>query len=185
MNKTEFSGIIAGLSACYPTFKVGESKETLAMWYKMLSDISYPALSEAATKYIATNVYPPTIADLRKLATERAPGDWSIGWGLTLKAISRYGYYREQEALAYLESCDEMAAEVVRRLGFQTLCLSENQQTDRANFRMAYEALEDSRAYQARLPEHLRNEPLKIAEMESKAFSEAVALIKGVRGIDD
>jgi hypothetical protein len=44
--------------------------------------------------------------------------------------------YREDEAYA---SMDEITQEVTRRLGFKEICMSENIQLDRANFRMIYE----------------------------------------------
>jgi hypothetical protein len=89
--------------------------------------------------------------------------DWGNGWEQVENAIRYYGTYRASEAL---ESFDEVTREVVKRLGFNNLCLSENVQADRANFRMIYEQLAQRKATNDQIPENLKqlinNMPLMI-----------------------
>ena len=73
-----------------------------------------------------TNKFKPTVAELRDIYTELVSpsiSDWSEGWEKVSRAIGHYGMYQEQAAM---ESFDEVTREVVKRLGFQNICLSEN-----------------------------------------------------------
>lgn len=158
MTRDEFTPILAGIIAVYPNFKVAESTESIEFWYRMLEDLTRDEFALAVDRYILKSPFPPTIADLRKCAAEKPElkRDWSLGWGLVLEAIRKFGYYNEEAALSYLAEKDIMTAEVVRRLGFQNLCQSENLQNDRANFRMAYEVEMDKRREYAALPAGMR-----------------------------
>lgn len=158
MTRDEFTPILAGIIAVYPNFRVAESTESIELWYRMLADLTRDEFALAVDRHILKSPFPPTIADIRKCAAESTElkRDWSLGWGLVLEAIRKFGYYSEEAALAYLAEKDIMTAEVVRRLGFQNLCQSENLQNDRANFRMAYEVEMDKRREYAALPAGMR-----------------------------
>ena len=158
MTRDEFTPILAGIIAVYPNFRVAENTESIELWYRMLADLTWDEFALAVDRHILKSPFPPTIADLRKCAAEKPElkRDWSLGWGLVLEAIRKFGYYSEEAALAYLDEKDIMTAEVVRRLGFQNLCQSESLQNDRANFRMAYEVEMDKRREYAALPVGMR-----------------------------
>ena len=57
---------------------------------------------------------------------------------------------------------DDLTRQAVKRLGFKNLCLSDNMQADRANFRMIYEQLAERKEKDAQMPERLK---LVIASM--------------------
>ena len=72
-----------------------------------------------------TNKFKPTVAELREIYIELVSptiSDWSEGWEQVSKAIGHCGMYQEKAAM---ESFDEITREVVKRLGFQNICLSE------------------------------------------------------------
>lgn len=160
MEKEEFARLVKGLKESYPNFKMIESKEGFEMWYAMLKDIPYPAVSRSVCRYIATNKYPPSIADIRQGIAEETQGgihrDWSSGWSLVLRSLSLYGYYRGEEALEWIAKQDPTAAAVAKRLRYQDICMSENISVERANFRMAYEQLQEQIKYTSMLPDHLQ-----------------------------
>lgn len=158
MEKQDFAKLIKGLKESYPNFKIVESKEGFDMWFLMLCDIPYPVLSKAVQKHIATNKYPPSIAEIRELATNSNSGDWSQGWDLVRQSLRKFGYYRSDEAIEWLRSLDPITGEVARRLGYQELCLSENLNVERANFRMAYETTLHRSKLQQQLPPNLQDE---------------------------
>ena len=88
-----------------------------------------------------TNKFKPTVAELREIYTELVSptiSDWSEGWEQVSKAIGHCGMYQEKAAM---ESFDEITREVVKRLGFQNICLSENIVADRARFAEIYQAI--------------------------------------------
>ena len=120
------------------------------IWFTLLQDLEYMVAQAAVQKYMLTQKFPPTIADIREYATNVKTGEkplWSDGWDEVLRAIRKYGSYQEVEAL---ESMSEITRTAVRRLGFQNICMSENITADRANFRMIYEQIAEGNILQSR-----------------------------------
>lgn len=141
MTFDEFKALAKGMKSVYTSERFLPDADSIKIWYQMLQDLEYQSASAAIQKYMLTNKYPPTIADIREAAASVQHGDvpdWSDAWEVVLRCISKYGSYRESDALA---SMDEMTRTAVKRLGFRNICMSENITADRANFRMIYEQL--------------------------------------------
>lgn len=141
MERQEFMQFVAALRTYYPRENLLPNKEAIALWYRMLGDLSYPLLCGALDKWVSTNKWSPSIADLRQTAVAISEGevmDYGEGWQEVTRAIGKYGFYRKDEALA---SMSPLTREVVKRLGWDTLCLSESPAADRANFRQIWETL--------------------------------------------
>ena len=141
MDKEEFKVLVKGMKAVYsqPTFI--PDQDAFNVWYSLINDLTYEVCNVAIQKYMLANKYPPTIADIRELATTVRFGElpnWSESWENVIRAIRRYGSYNEAEAL---NSLDDLTRQAVIRLGFRNLCMSENIAVERANFRMIYEQL--------------------------------------------
>lgn len=122
------------------------------MWYRELSDIPYTVAEAALRKYVSTNKFSPTIADIREMAVTVTQGekpDWSEGWRQLELAIRKYGQYNIPDAMA---SMDDITRDTVKRLGYRNLCMSENVMADRANFRMIFEQLADRRQKEQQMP---------------------------------
>ena len=165
MTKEEFGKVISVLRSAYPSVQSFTAKESLDVWYMLLGDLDYQAASSATLKYIANNKFPPTIADIRQLATEATAGeipDWGNGWSQVEYAFSHYGQYQSAEAM---ESFDDITRAVVERLGFINLCVSENKEVDRANFRMIYEQLAKRKQTELQTPLAVRE---RIAQLSDK-----------------
>lgn len=112
------------------------------VWFVLLHDLDYQILSKALQKYMLTNKFKPTVAELREIYADLicpVISDWSKGWEKVGKAIGHYGMYRAEEAM---EIFDEVTREAVKRLGFQNICLSENIVADRARFAEIYQAIQ-------------------------------------------
>lgn len=142
MTRDEFSAFASALRTYYAKENLLPNKQAMELWYQALKDLAYPVATAALGKWSQTNRWSPTIADIRETAADIANPDsgedWSIGWGKVLKAISRYGWSRPEEALATL---DETSRAAVRCLGWQNLCMSEKISVDRASFRQTYEMM--------------------------------------------
>ena len=85
----------------------------------MLGDLDYKLCETALMELFATHTYPPQISEIReKCAEYTVPHlkDQGEAWGEVQKAISQYGYYRQEEAL---ESLTPIVREAVKRLGFR------------------------------------------------------------------
>lgn len=102
MNLDEFMILVKALKAVYTDLKFLPDKDAVKVWYSLLKDLPYRTLSLAAQKYMQTEKFPPTIADLRKKAAELtmpAQDDMSEleAWALVRKALGNSAYNAETE----------------------------------------------------------------------------------------
>lgn len=134
----QFKVLVKGLKSAYTNPSFLPDGAAIKVWYAFLKDLPYETLEQGIYRYILTNKFPPSIAEIREACTTDPYAiDWSGAWEQVQYVISRYGYYREAEAMEHL---DEPTRRCVKRLGFQNLCVSENAVADRANFRAIFEA---------------------------------------------
>lgn len=156
MNNKEFATFAAAIKTYYPRESLLPNTKAMELWQKQLADIPYDLAELMLNRWAATNKWSPSIADIREKCAELAGNkvpDYGEGWKQVQKAISNFGMYREEEALA---SLDDLTRQVVERMGFQTICTSENPTAERANFRMIYEQLAEKEKSEAAIPEAYR-----------------------------
>lgn len=152
MDKREFASIAMALRTYYPRENLLPNDQAAALWFEQLQDLDYKVAEAALKKWVATNKWSPSIAELREAATEVRNGktpDWGEAWESVRRAIRRFGSYNPKEAM---DSLDDLTREAVKRIGFVDLCMSENPTAERANFRMVYETLARRRKEDAQIP---------------------------------
>ena len=169
MDKKEFSIFAAAMKTYYPREGLLPNSQAAELWFRQLQDIPYPVAEAALNKWVATQKWSPSIAEIRESAAAITAGelpDWGEAWEKAIGAVRRYGFYRQAEAMA---SLDDLTKRTVQRLGYNELCMSENLMADRANFRMIYEQLLNRKKMDAQTPvqlslliEKLRSEPKKL-----------------------
>lgn len=156
MTKKEFYILGIGLKAAYPRFTFLQTNEELEFWYKLLQDINYKIAENAIFEYISTNIFPPSIAEIRKLCIERFKTpvlSFDEAWSVVKKAMIKYGADYPYEAFATM---DELTLSVVKNLDWTSLCKSENPESSRANFRDAYKEKARILENQNQIPEFVR-----------------------------
>lgn len=165
MTKQEFAVFIATINTAYPKCDLITPVQT-TLWYELLGHIDFETAKTTLKKYILSNKFPPTIAELNAIATdltaEHIP-DSDEAWGEVTRAIRKYGYPNERKAL---DSMSETVRKTVERIGFQTICQSPYEQlnTLRAQFKGFYEA-EYRRSMEIhKIPESLRLEQAAIKQ---------------------
>lgn len=168
MTKKEFATFAAALKTYYPKENLLPNSQAMELWFRQLEDIPYNLAEMALNKWVATNKWSPTIADIREQAASVVNGEkplWSDGWEEVVRAIKNYGSYGQKEAM---ESMSEITRMAVRRMGYIDLCRSENPVADRANFRMIFEQITEREQKQNQLPVSLKNliEEAKRKEIE-------------------
>lgn len=161
MDKKQFATLAIGIKSAYPASKILEDNASMDFWYMSLNDIPYEIAENAVMEHICTNIYPPNIAEIRKLCMERCKTpvlSFDEAWGVVQKALRDYGFYNPEKAFATM---DELTLSVVKNLGWSRLCQSENPTADRANFREAYQAKADEMRNNNQIPEFVaRNKAL-------------------------
>jgi hypothetical protein len=156
MNKSEFQKFFKYIASV--TADTNPSAEKTQVYWDALNDLPFDVAMVAARKVIATleNPFLPMPAVFRGMAAQitgpnipPAPDAWAE----VLRAIRNFGSYKEPEALASLNPLTRKAVEAI---GYRDLCLSENIDVIRGQFRMAYEALEKRETMDAKTPQSLK-----------------------------
>lgn len=86
----DFKTVMRGLVTAYPQQNFLPNEYAYNLWYTALQDIPYPTLNKAATNYIMTHRFPPTIADLRELSyrlSNSAPMLAPNAWNQLIRAL--------------------------------------------------------------------------------------------------
>lgn len=151
MNKQEFSLYAMAIRTYYPKENILPNTQAMELWYRELQDIPYNVAEASLRQWVSTNKWSPSIADIREAAATMQTGvtpDWGDGWEKVLAAIRKYGSYRIEEAM---QSFDPITRKCVERLGFKNICMSENISSDRANFRMLYEQMQERKKKESQI----------------------------------
>jgi hypothetical protein len=158
--------VVSAIKNYYPTEKLLPTQEAIELWYNELKDLSFEVCALAVRRYAQTQKFPPTIADIREQAVivSLPDTDWGEAWKNVTRAIGKHGLYGRTEAYAEL---DEDTLEVVKAIGWRSLCTSDNQMTDRANFRKLYEERRAKRRERAQIPQTMQDTIARLQEMMS------------------
>lgn len=164
MTKDEVITLLQTIIVLYPGSQIHADALTAALWHEMLEDLPADAVSAAVKRMAATLKFPPSIADIRDnvaQAVREAKGVPTAGeaWGRVRKAISRYGYYRPDEARAALGDEIWHAVEMVG--GWRELCASEGDgAVTSAQFERRYNAMVQQSMNRVQIPASV-NEDMK------------------------
>lgn len=169
MTKREFGLFAAAIRTYYPRENILPNEQAHDLWFRQLQDVPYPVAEAVLAKWVATNKWSPSIADIRDGVAEIQNGgpapDWGEAWDQAMNAIRRFGSYDEDGALA---SLPPLTRETVKRLGYKSLCWSENQVADRANFRQVYEILSKRKVETDKIPLPVRETLKALTESFAK-----------------
>lgn len=156
MNRKEIINLLALATANFPSYQERDMQPTAVLWEKALADIPYQVAEQALLKVLATSKFFPTIADIRDAIaaiTQPRSLDWSEAWSLIVQAIRKYGHYREKDGL---ESLPPDVRDMAKRFTWRELCLNEQPDILRAQFRMAWETQSKRIREMNALPTQLR-----------------------------
>lgn len=172
MDKREFATFAAALKTYYPKENLLPNSQAMELWYRQLQDIPYIVAEAALQKWVATQKWSPSIAEIREMAMTVTAGEkllWSDGWEQVQTAIRKYGSYNIPAAM---ESFDDVTRQTVKRLGFRELCMSENPTQDRANFRDIFNMIAERQVKANQLPVTLVGLIESIRDGENKKIGE-------------
>lgn len=156
MTRDEFKILVKGMKAVYaqPTFI--PDQDAFNMWFALIGDLTYDVCNISIQKYMLTNKRPPTVADIREMATTVVNGDpmtWGEGWGKAMRAIRKYGHCDPKGAL---DSLDPVTRKCVESIGYMTMCMSENIMVERAHFQKIFEIFQKREQTERKLPPALQ-----------------------------
>lgn len=148
MNLDETTQLVTTAGMLYPAWwskldKLAQAA-TFAAWTSMLEDMPLDVGLAALKRHAATNKWPPSVAEIRAIATEAVVGRRRSGldaWGDVRKAIGRWGLPGIDGKGTAPQFADELVARVVASMHWPSICNSTNEVADRAHFAKAYDAL--------------------------------------------
>ena len=152
MTEMDFAEIMDKLESAYGKDLQVKDKAAFDLWYSCLKDIPKELCEAAVVVIITTSKWCPKIADIREAAinlVQKNESDWSQEWDKVIRAIGRFGQNRQEEAMEYM---GEKAAEIVKRMGWKTICMSEKIEVERANFRDIFIASQKQRKIFDQIP---------------------------------
>lgn len=167
MTKKEFAIFAMALKTYFPRDNLLPTEEAMELWYRELQDIPADVATAMLRKWVDTEKWPPSIAEIRSMCGEIAHGklpDWGEAWREVEKAIGRYGYMAEEKAL---DSMSPTTQKAVLKIGWRGICMSENPDTIRAQFRQVYEICVNREIEDRQLPPALKD---TIAQIGEKIF---------------
>lgn len=170
MTRDNFKILVKAMKAVYSSENFIADKDAFDVWFELLKDLPYEQANLAIQKYMTSEKFPPTIADIRTKATEIiAPAEESMSelqaWALVQKAIRNSGYNSEEEFERLPEAC-KIAVGTPANLREWALMDSDQVATVEQshfirNYRAAVQRIKDD----AKLPEKMK---LLIADMGRK-----------------
>ena len=156
MTKQEIGALLALATANFPSMQEKDMRPTANLWSEMLSDIPFDIAKAALIKVLATARFWPTVAEIREAAAEiinpQLPSPIEA-WGEVVQAIKIYGLYRQEEGL---NSLSPITKRVVQNIGWREICLCEQPDIIRGQFRMAYEQYAKREKEEAVLPAEVK-----------------------------
>lgn len=90
MTREEFGKIVAGMKAVYTDPKFLPDMHAIDIWYGFLRDLSNAQCQAAVSRYITTQKFPPTIAEIREMAVDNS----NIGDDLRMVALEAWDKVR-------------------------------------------------------------------------------------------
>lgn len=102
MNREQFGVLVKAMKAVYSEPKFIPDKDAFDVWYNLLKDLDYDMASTSIQKYMMTNKFPPSIADIREQVYDIEYSKENelheiTAWTTVLKAIRNSSYNSEEE----------------------------------------------------------------------------------------
>ena len=132
MDKEQF---LKGMTFLTIAYNKEFTQEQISVWYDFFKNDNYEVFRQAVKRIIPKNQFMPSIAELKSeialISNPVLQMNADEEWDNVLKAIRRYGSYRQDEAM---KSLNPYTANIVRQVGYMRICMSENIQWERKEF---------------------------------------------------
>lgn len=162
MNKKEVIKFLKLISAEYNYFLRDLDEETynlkIQLWKTMLTELDLNTAIICFQKHLCSDYgnFAPSISSILKYYSQLKFGiakDACQAWGEVISVINKYGYYNQEKAL---KSLDIITREVVEYIGFKEMCLSNNTDLLRSQFKNFYNTIVNRKNQYNSMPNILR-----------------------------
>ena len=154
---TEFEKIALILRGAYPSAGFLADRGAVATWYSALKDVPGEALKKAVQKYITSQKFPPSIAELREYAAAGTDRDGEAeAWSRVRKALCRSTYSAEEEFALLPELIQRAVGSPVILRSWAGMDTGEVETVVKSQFLRAFRELREERRQRLRMPGYLR-----------------------------
>jgi len=158
MTKAEFQKFFRYITSV--TTDINPSPEKMQVYWDMLNDLEFDVAMVGGKRILATleNPFLPMPAVIRNAVLEvtgRETLPWPQAYEQVLRAVRNFGVHRVEQALESLTPINRAAMKALG--GFQAFCVNEENDINRAQFRMAYETLAKREMMDAQTPQKLKD----------------------------
>ena len=83
MDKREFSLFASALRTYYPKEQILPNAQAMELWFRELQDIPFEVAEASLRKWVTTNKWSPSIAEIREMTANIVDGDqitWAESW---------------------------------------------------------------------------------------------------------
>lgn len=170
MTRDEFKILVKAMKAVYSSENFIADKDAFNVWFELLKDLPYEQANLAIQKYMTSEKFPPTIADIRTKATEIvAPAEESMSelqaWALVQKALRNSGYNSEEEFAKLPDACQRAVGTAANLKEWALMDSDQVATIEQSHFIRNYRTSVQRMKEEARLPENVR---MLIADMGKK-----------------
>lgn len=141
MTKEEF---LKGMHFLFNAYGKEYTEQQATVWYEMLHDESFENFRQAIKNLIRTKQFMPSIADIKqeiaRMTTPALQLNVDEEWEKVRNALRSYGSYNEEKAM---NSLNDYTRGIVRMIGYQRLCQSENIEWERRTFKELFTDRQD------------------------------------------
>lgn len=143
MTREEFGIIVKALKSVYTSPSFIPDADAFNVWFEMFKDVEYKILNYSARQYMLTGKYPPTIADLREIATnflKKSDMPELEAWAIVSEAIRDSAYHAQERFDAFPEPIKKAvgSASNLRAWGMST---DYNESVTQSHFIRAYKSV--------------------------------------------
>lgn len=161
MDREKFKTLVKAMKATYPQDTFIPDQDAFNVWYAMLKDLPYEICSLAIQKYIMTRKFPPTIADIREMATEVTqrelePISELEAWAIVKKAICNSGYNSVEEFNKLPEVCQIAVGNPSNLREWAMMNTEQVNTIEQSHFIKSYRAAAMRMKEDARLPDKVK-----------------------------
>lgn len=173
MNRKETTQILVILASNYKFFneqmsEKGKSDILVKTWQSCFEDMPYELVANAVKKTMLTSEYPPTIAEVRKQATEMVNPDTAKtaieAWNEAYSMICRGGYMTEEEFNIASPEVKKFFGNVRQVKELAKTDISTVNSVTKGQFLKQYEAIIERQTEQKILPDNMKT---KISEIQN------------------
>lgn len=141
MTREETALLCGTLTLAFPNWNI--SADSVELWHRLLEDVPSEIAMAVAQEWVMTSERYPTIAGIRRACAEKMadmPPTAIEAWGEVMNAIHDYGQNFYERGGRW---SNHITREVVRSIGYSTICYSDKISVERAHFIKAYDEARD------------------------------------------